>query len=221
MPRGQQLLSRSSAIAFLAASLSGCAPANDWLRGSEPEPRDDVVVETPTTDSYLQELQRLVTGDPYTQVEIHADAKVAASLAPNPSNRLRYALVLGTPGHAESDPEKAASLLRELLAQTEMMTAKEVALATIYLKNIDDRLVLAAEARRLRSASSAAQSAEQRAVAGRIGEIEAENAALRNQLAEAEQKLEALTSIERSIREQENEIPDPPPDSGQIGRQPP
>jgi predicted RNase H-like nuclease (RuvC/YqgF family) len=81
----------------------------------------------------------------------------------------------------------------------------EIALATIYLKNLDDRIVLAAEARRLRSASLTAQSAEQRAMARRISEIEAENAALHDQLAETEEKLEAMTSIERSIRAQEND----------------
>jgi hypothetical protein len=40
----------------------------------------------------------------------------------------------------------------------------------------------------------------------RLARVEAENRELRQSLAEAEQKLEAITSIERSIREQtENE----------------
>ena len=126
-------------------------------------------------------------------------------LTPNPSTRLRYALILATPGHAAADPEKAASMLRELLAQTEMMTQSEVALASVYLKNTDERLVLAAEMRRLQSANSAAQSAEQRAVSQRIQRIEAENARLRDELASTEEKLEALTSIERSIRAQDED----------------
>lgn len=191
---------------LVATGLSACAQVDGWLRGRQvAEPRETALPGSTTTDSYLEELQRLTNGDPYTQVEIHADAESAATLTPDPSTQLRYALVLATPGHAAADPEKAASMLRELLAQTEMMTQTEVALATIYLKNVDERLVLAAEARRLRSASSAAQSAEQRAVARRIGLIEEENATLREQLAEAEQKLEAITSIERSIRAQEND----------------
>ena len=36
----------------------------------------------------------------------------------------------------------------------------------------------------------------------RIGTVESENRRLRRQLQEAEDKLEAITSIERSIREQ-------------------
>ena len=66
----------------------------------------------------------------------------AATLTPDPSTQLRYALVLATPGHAAADPETGASMLRELLAQTEMMTQSEVALATVYLKNADERLLL-------------------------------------------------------------------------------
>ena len=172
--------------------------------GARPIPRSRSSSGPRGADSYLHELQQLATGDPYTQVEIHADAESAATLTPNPSTQLRYALVPATPGHAAADPEKAASLLREILAQTEMMTANEVALATVYLKNVDERLVLSAEARRLRSESATAASAEQRAVARRIEQIEAENSRLREQLADTEQKLEALTSIERSIRAQEN-----------------
>ncbi len=194
------------ASALLTAAVSGCASFDDWLRGRRvADPSDVEVIATPGTESYLEELQRLVTGDPYTQVEIHADAEAAATLTPDPSTQLRYALVLATPGHAAADAETAASLLRELLARTEMMTASEVALATVYLKAVDERLLLEAEARRVRSATATAQSAEQRAVERRIAAVEAENERLRQALAESEEKLEAITSIERSIRAQDND----------------
>ena len=206
MPKDAYTVHRGMLPLMGAAMLcSGCAQFDDWLRGRQvAEAREDVVIGTTSTDSYLEELQALANGDPYTQVEIHADAEAAATLTPDPSTRLRYALVLATPGHAAADPEAAASILRELLAQTEMMTRSEVALATVYLKNVDERLVLAAEARRLESANSAAQSAEQRAVARRIQQIETENATLREQLKDSQEKLEAITSIERSIRAQDN-----------------
>jgi len=202
---GFRIRTRTLAVAATAAfACSGCAQVDDWLRGRQvAEAREDVNIGTTSTDAYLEELQRLTNGDPYTQVEIYADAEAAATLTPDPSTRLRYALVLATPGHASADPERAASMLRELLAQTAMMTSAEVALATVYLKNVDERLLLAAETRRLQSASTAAQSAEQRAVARRIQQIESENAMLREQLKDTEEKLEAITSIERSIRAQD------------------
>lgn len=199
---------RSTAVlvtCLVASAVSGCTQVEDFLRGRRTaDAGDQVILGAPGTESYLQELQQLATGDPYTQVEIHADAESAATLTPNPSSQLRYALVLATPGHASTDTEKAASLLRDLLAQTAMMTADEVALATVYLKNVDEQLVLSAETRRLRSENATAASAEQRATARRIQQIEAENMRLREQLADTEQKLEALTSIERSIRAQDN-----------------
>lgn len=190
--------------AALLCLLSGCAQFDDWLRGSEVDDSGrDAVNLTPEGQTYVDELRALATGDPYTQVEIHADAESAATLTPSPGTRLRYALVLATPGHADHDPEAAARLLRDLLAQTEMMTANEVALATVFLRSVDEQLVLAAEVRRLRSANATALSAEDRARVRRIADVEAENERLRRELADVAQKLEAITSIERSVREQD------------------
>ena len=192
-----------SAIPF-AFLLAGCAQFDDWLRGREADPAgEDAVMLTPEGQTYVDELRDLATGDPYTQVEIHADAESAATLTPSPGTRLRYALVMATPGHAAHDPEAAASLLRDLLAQTQMMTPNEVALATVFLRNVDEQLVLAAEVRRLRSANATAMSAEDRARIRRIADVEAENERLRRELADVEQKLEAITSIERSVRAQD------------------
>ena len=99
----------------------------------------------------------------------------------------------------------AQSMFRELLSQPELMTASEVALATIFLADVEARLVLDAEARRLRSENTRAATTEEAAVSRRIARVEAENRQLRESLADAEAKLEAITSIERSIRQQSEE----------------
>ncbi len=201
-------ISRAGVVVVAAAALTmlaGCTQTRDWLQGRRTAtPTEQVIAGGSDADAYLQELYQLATGDPFTQVEIHADAESAATLTPDPSTRLRYALVLATPGHAAADAQTAQSLLRELLAQTEMMTQGEIALATVFLKSVEDRLVIGAETARLRAENAEAASTEQRAVAQRIARIEAENRRLRQDLADAEQKLEAITSIERSIRAQEN-----------------
>ncbi len=116
--------------------------------------------------------------------------------------KLRFALVLAAPGHSETDESAAQGMFRALLSQTELMTATEIALANIQLSEVEERLVLGAETRRLRSENLRTASSEQAAVAERIASVEAENRVLRRSLEEAEQKLEAITSIERSIREQ-------------------
>ncbi len=192
-------------IIATAATLSACTQTRDWLQGRRTAtPNEQVILGAPEADAYLQELYKLATGDAFTQVEIHADAESAAKLTPDPSTRLRYALVLATPGHAATDPQQAQSLLRELLAQTEMMTPSEIALATLYLRDVEERIVLGAETQRLRVENAEAQTTERQAISQRIASVEAENRRLRAELADAEQKLEAITSIERSIRAQEN-----------------
>lgn len=196
-----------AAVAVMAAMIAGCATvdkATGWLKGKRPARAEDtVILGAPTADDYLKELYELAAGDPATQAEIFADASAAAALTPGPSTNLRLALVLATPGHAESDPERAQSMLREILAQTELLTPAETWLATIHLKDMESLVVANGEARRLRQASSRAARTGQRAISQRLATVEAENRRLRSELAEAEQKLEAITTIERSIREQE------------------
>ena len=196
-------IGKAVTMIVVIAMTAGCAQTNDWLQGRRTAKAvDPIILGAPEAESYLREIYELVNGDPFTQVEIFSDAKSAATLTPDPSSQLRYALVLAVPGHAESDPQQAQSLFRELLSRTELMTPGEIALATIHLRDVEERLVLDAEARRLRAENTRAATTEQRAVSQRIGTVEAENRRLRQQLSDAEQKLEAITSIERSIREQ-------------------
>jgi len=186
-----------------SVALSGCESTSNWLKGRRTaEPTDSVILGAPEANTYLAEMQQLTAGDPATQAEIFADARSAATLTPGTSTQLRYALVLAAPGHSESDPVAAQGIFRELLARPEMLTSAEVALATIFLKDVEARIVLDAEARRLRAANTRAATTEDAAVAQRISRVEAENRQLRQLLADAEAKLEAITSIERSIREQ-------------------
>jgi hypothetical protein len=195
--------SKATLLVLLVALTSGCAKTSDWLRGRKTaEPVDPVILGAPEAEIYLRDVYLLIDGDAFTQVEIFSEAKSAATLTPDPSSKLKYALILAAPGHAESDPQQAQSIFRELLAQTELMTPAEIALATIHLKDVEERLKLAAETRRLRAENTNAATTEDRAVAQRMSTIESENRQLREDLLDAEQKLEAITSIERSIREQ-------------------
>ncbi len=195
---------RIASITVIVASLTGCAQTAGWLSGSPPETADEpVILGAPEADSYLAELRDLASGDPAKQAEIFADAESEALLTPGPNSELRFALVLATPGHPGSDPEKAQTLLREILAQSELLTPAEISLATIHLNNVERLIVASAEARRLRISSSRAARTEEQAVSQRLAAVEAENRRLRQELEAAEHKLEAITSIERSIREQD------------------
>lgn len=197
-------LTKLAAASVALAMLAGCSQTKDWLAGKDSSADDQtVILGAPEAEIYLDELYRLATGDPATQTEIFLDAESVAKLMPGPSTELRFALVLATPGHSESDPARAQSMLRELLIQTELLTPAEMSLAMIQLKHVEQQMVVESEANRLRSASSRQQQSEQQAVSTRLATTESENRRLKKELAEAEEKLEAITSIERSIREQE------------------
>lgn len=174
----------------------------DGMRGTGESATEPVILGAPAADVYLDDLYRLAAGDPATQAEIFAESKSEATLTPAPQTTLRYALVLATPGHAEADPEQAQSLLREVLAQRELLTPAEISLATIHLSAVEQQIVLQNETRRLRASSSRAARTEEAAMNQRLATVEAENRQLRRDLEEAERKLEAITTIERSIREQ-------------------
>ncbi len=191
-------------VAVIVATMAGCTQTTDWLKGRRTAKADDpVILGAPEADAYLTELADLAAGDPATQAEIFADADATATLTPGPNTQLRLALVLATPGHPESNPEQAERLLREVLTQTELLTQSEISLATIHLNNVESLIVANAEARRLRASTSRAARTEEQAISQRLASVEAENRQLRRDLEDAEAKLEAITSIERSIREQD------------------
>jgi hypothetical protein len=197
------------AITLTAASLllSGCGTTSkvgDWFRGKDTNPGDEAaIIGAPSADSYLSDLYDLNAGDERKQANMTSDAESAARLTPGPSTKLRLALVLATPGHAGYDPARAATLLREVLDQQPLLTAAETSLATIYLNSVESLSAATSEASRLRTAGERAAASEARATSSRISSLETENRQLRDALAEAEQKLEAITSIERSIRDGE------------------
>lgn len=184
------------------AMLSACAQTQSLVSSMRKSPSsggEPVILGAPDAEHYLSELYDLAAGDPATQAEIYADAEAGAKLTPGPQTSLRFALVLATPGHGEYNPEAAQPMLRELLAQISLLTPAEISLATINLKSVEETIVLAAEARRARASSSRAAATEEAATQQRLATVEAENRRLRRELAEAEEKLEAITSIERSI----------------------
>jgi len=188
-------------IAVLAVT-AGCESTNSWLKKWTTTGTDPVILGAPAADVYLNEMYRLAYGDPATQADIFADAQAAATITPATSTRLRFALVLATPGHAETNETLAQGIFRELLSQTELMTPAEIALAVIHLHDVEERLVLGAEVQALRDENTHTATTEEAAVTQRIARVETENRRLQQSLTDAESKLDALSDIERSLREQ-------------------
>ncbi len=198
---------RQFAIVTIAvALLGGCAQTKEWMSSigrSKSSSDDSAILGAPDAEYYLDDLYKLTTGDPATQADIFADAESGFRLTPGLQTNLRFALVLATAGHPETNPEQAQTILQELLTQAPLLTPAELSLATINLNSVEQQIALTSEARRLRASNSQAARTESASTDQRLDNVEAENRRLRQELDDAEAKLEAISSIERSIRAQD------------------
>lgn len=153
---------------------------------------------------YLELMRSLIEGDTVTQAEAFSAAADAADFAPTTTNRLEYALALSVPGHAGSNPTLAEQHLSALLSAGDALLPEERVLATIQLRDVEQRLILDAAAEQLRRESAAALEQQDAASSERLQTALEENHRLRAELEDATEKLNAITTIEQSIREREN-----------------
>jgi len=180
--------------------------------GTDPQPLAATAGDAarPTAESlavYLELLRRLIEGDTVTQAEAFREAARSAELAPTTTNRLKYALALATPGHVSSDATQAQRALNSLLSQADALLPEERVLATIHLKNVEQRLILDAAANEQRRTAEAELEQQNAENVRQLEAALAENRRLRVQLEEATEALDAITTIERSIRERDNDAP--------------
>jgi hypothetical protein len=177
--------------------------------GSAPDERPssastDTSIDARALGVYLDLMQRLIEGDSLTQAESFRDVEEAADYAPTTTNRLKYALALAVPGHPGSNAALAEQRLSALLSASQALLPEERVLAAIHLRDVEQRLILDASAEQLRRDSAAAVEARDTENARRLQTALEENQRLRAELDDATEKLDALTTIEQSIREREN-----------------
>jgi len=200
------------AVVALVGAMSGCgvmgAPKPAPLPVQEGPQQPDSSAVTPL----LEMMSNLRQGDPVRQAELFQRTKDAAELQPTTSNKLKYALALATPGYSGADPVAAQRQLSELLARPETLLPAERLLATVELKEVEQRLILQAENTRMRDAVMPNDSHDKlQAVNRRLAAESDENAKLRKALDEARAKLEAVTHIEqRSVTDRGTGAPHTP-----------
>ncbi len=203
VPARSRTPGRSGALALAALLLGGCTAG--FMSGQRPPAPPPVVNPTATSSTVLNEdlllLQKLVQGPPSEQAEIVANAQRDYDMAPTPSHTLKLALVLGTPGHPATSLTRSQALLRELMANPEMLLPGERALAFLTLSQIDDHLTLEAENLRLQAEAVRADRERVASANHRLQTEMDENARLRKELEEARAKLDAIANIERSLNE--------------------
>jgi hypothetical protein len=189
-------------------SLGGTAGDRPVTTPISPLPRPAAAATTDGITVYLETLRSLIEGDPVLQADVFRNLTSRAEATPTTTNRLLLALALATPSHPGSNAAEAQRLLSELLATGDALVPEEHVLALIHLKDVEQRLILDAESERLQRAAAAATAQRNDRSAQQLQAALEENRQLRAALDEARAKLDAITNIERSIRERENG-PDP------------
>lgn len=193
--------------ALLTACASGGLFGNNSVSDDSEDRRTlsiDTLSDAQGLGVYLEMMRQLVEGDTVTQAETFRAVASSAEAAPTTTNRLKLALALATPGHPSSDAAEAQGKLGDLLAAGAALLPEERMLVSIHLKEVEQRLILDSEAEQQRAQTATALAELDNENSRRLDAALAENARLRQQLEEAQQKLDAITNIERSIRERDN-----------------
>jgi hypothetical protein len=199
---------RNAALVLFSAALAGCTAFGGAGDGRQP-PASTAADLRPADVAdgiaiYLQTLRSLIEGDPVVQADVFRNVAAAADASPTTTNRLMLALALATPTHPSSDEAKAQALLSELLAAGDTLLPEERVLALIHLKDVEQRLILDAEANRLQRAATAATAERNDRTTQQLQAALEENRQLKLELDDVRKRLDTITSIERSIREREN-----------------
>jgi|SRR5690606_6832409 hypothetical protein len=201
-------LSRILVLACCAAMIGGCT-LTERLRsaaGASPPPAAEAGEQNGGLYIHLQTMNDLGMPDAARQADVFYEVERDYTRAPTTTSTLRYAVALVTPDHPASDPDKGKRLLETLLATPERMTQEERTLCAVLLHETNVRLKLETENRRLLETldeRNRSQANSERRVQAQIEE----NARLRRALAEAQQKLDAIKEIERSIIERSSAPP--------------
>ena len=194
-------------VASLLSTLAGCA-LTDKL-SDEPLPAPIMApaqISASGLRGYLDTMEGLASPDPARQADVFYEVEREYTRAPTTASTLRYAVARVTPGHPATSPQEGKRLLEALLATPERMTQEERAFVTVLLNETNARLKLEAENRRLLATlddRGRSQANSDKRVQAQVEE----NARLRRLLAEAQQKLDAIKEIERTIIERS---PTPP-----------
>jgi len=196
---------RAATLVGLALTVCACAGLQNMRTPPPAEHTENASEDRDTVAAVFmagtfQNMQHLVQAAPAEQAEIVASARDAYDRSPQGSAKLRYALMLGMPGHPARDPALARKLLRELAAQPETLQPLERAVTLVELSQINAELELQAENGKLAQSEEARTERERNAAAQRRLQAEVdENARLRKQLEDAQAKLDAIAHIERNL----------------------
>jgi hypothetical protein len=195
--------SRLTGVLLWALLAAGCAAVDDWAGRSHAPAQQPAVspTEGERVKGYLDLIAELTNGAPAKQAELAEAARSRFTADPTSVNRLRYAIVLATPGHPASNAQDARVLLGEVLANPQVLLPGEVTIATIVYAEVNERLALEAENAALRATLNKNDRERAAATDRRLQAQAAEIARLQRELEAAQAKLEAVAELEKALLE--------------------
>lgn len=199
------MASRLTACVATALLLSGCSSIGGLFEGNGESIDSDVSQEPSTVQIYLADVDRLLGPDPTAADRTWRELELDFERAPTTTNTLRLSLAMATPGHANTDLARADGILTDLLQRPELLLTDEQLLANVHLALLRSRVSAESSARQASNTESRSNARELAAARAQLELLQADNTRLRNALAETEQKLAAITEIERTIRERDGE----------------
>jgi len=197
---------------LLALLLAGCQAGPTRATSTPAQPLPTTAPPGAPAGLYLDALDGMAPGDGARQQATLQAARGAWQQAPNPGNTLRYALVLGTPGHADTNPLEASRLLAGLLAAPASLSADELRLAAAFQREFTARVAQYVELARTREDSEARLRAAEADTQTRLNAMSADVARLRRERDAVQEKLDAIADIEKSLMERDGETA-PSPDA--------
>ncbi len=190
--------------------LAACQATSDRPSAAEASPPPATSGEP--AGAYLEALDRMAAGDPAPQQATLLAARSAWQEAPTPGNTLRYALVLGTPGHGDSNPLEASRLLASLLSAPDQLSPDELRLARAFQREFTTRVSQYADLARTRLEAEAQLRTKEAETQDRVNALSADLARMRRERDAIQEKLDAIADIEKTLMERDGDA-DAPPDA--------
>ena len=192
-------------IALLAALMLGGCAAPPW----QSDPSEAATATPAGLEVYLDTLDALVRASPEQRMVIYDQVASEYRRTPTTTNRLRFALVLSTPGHPAADPSEAARILSDILQDPVGLLPLERSLARVQLQHAEALALLETQNRELEATVEEVHRRSAQNAARQLEAANQENLRLSAALAEAEAKLEAIRSIERAVLDRDEPATEP------------
>lgn len=182
-------------VVFLVVGvMSGCSSSGPYSLTREPE----AAFAATSLEEYLRLADDINRQDVAGRRLYLQRARAQYGSSPTFDTRLRLALVLSAPGSSNAELAEASRLLSELANRREARRRRLAELIALRLEEVGERRRLSEAIARLQARVASLQRAND-TIARQRSDTVAELERVRAALAEAETKIDALMSIERSI----------------------